>query len=123
MNAMGGWRVLTWLWSSHLLSISMGVSIEIAQWPWSRYVALGPCDIVYGYSAICTNFVIVLEEHGSYTPLICVNMVKASIQVTKVSICKVHLINSVLDKVAAYLLYLVMAKVVPSSWYFRDLPM
>ena len=30
--------------------------------------------------------------------------------------------NSVSDRIVAYLKFLVTAKLVPSNWYFRDLP-
>ena len=33
LKVIGGCKALTWLWSSHLISIGMGVSTEIAQRP------------------------------------------------------------------------------------------
>ena len=78
-------------------------------------IGLESSYIVYSYSAVHINFVIILEKHGGYTPLIRVNMVKASIQVTQSPSVKEYLINSMSDKIVAYLLSLVMAKLVPSS--------
>ena len=40
------------------------------------------------FSTVAANFGIVLEEQSSYTPLTCVNVVKASIQGTEMSVCQ-----------------------------------
>ena len=49
---------------------------------------LGSGYIVQGKSTIAVNFVVVLEKQSSDTPLTCVNVVKASIQVTEMSVCQ-----------------------------------
>ena len=89
MKVVGGCKVLTWLWSLHFISIGVGITTEIA-WQEALVQVIGPGSsyIVYGYFTVGANFVIILEKHDSCRPLICVNMVKASIQVTEMSICQ-----------------------------------
>ena len=54
-------------------------------------IGLGSSYIVYSYSAVGIYFVIILEKHGSYTSTICVNMVKASVQVTEMLVLAAQL--------------------------------
>ena len=51
-------------------------------------IGLESSDIGQGKSAITVNLVVVLEKQGSHTPLTCVNVVKASIQGTEMSVCQ-----------------------------------
>ena len=53
-----------------------------------KVIGLRSSDIGEGKYAISVNFVIVLENQGSHAPLTHVNMVKASIQGTEMSVCQ-----------------------------------